>query len=109
MVIKSAELVSAIERVMCVASSETRRIKLDVDGKETLTISANSDDGDAVETLSIDYNGAPVVAAFNGKYLLDALEKIVKARITFGEEMAPAILQEDETQTPKFVVMPMAV
>lgn len=106
------QLGSKVRRAMIVAKDSANRLRFK-GNEETLLIAARSEEkGDAKEELNMMSNNGDLEIAFNGKYVLDALEPIsgpgIKVEMT--ESMRPAIFRSaDEEKNYFCVIMPMSL
>jgi DNA polymerase-3 subunit beta len=97
---------------MIVAKDSANRLRFK-GNEETLLIAARSEEkGDAKEELAMISTNGELEIAFNGKYVLDALEPIsgpgIKVEMT--ESMRPAIFRSVEEDKHYFcVIMPMSL
>jgi DNA polymerase III subunit beta len=110
--LESDQLSSKVKRAMIVARDNASRIRFKGD-EDTLLVSARSEEkGDAKEELTMISQNGDLEIAFNGKYVLDALDPIdgpgVKVEMT--EPMRPAVFRAaDEDKNYYCVVMPMSL
>jgi DNA polymerase III subunit beta len=91
-VVDVAALVEAIKRVALV-TDRVAQVRMEF-GEEGLRLAAGGDDvGSAEEELPCEFEGAPLVIAFNPGYLLDALGALhtERARLTFTTPNRPAL------------------
>ncbi|MCA1008604.1 DNA polymerase III subunit beta [Rhodococcus hoagii] len=89
-----APLIDAIKRVALVAERGAQ-VRLEFNS-EGLVLSAGGDDaGRAEEALEADFQGEPLVIAFNPGYLIDGLNSLHSERVTFGftTPSRPAVLR----------------
>jgi len=78
--------------------------------KNTLEIrSVNPDIGEAKETLSIDYKGAPLSMGFNARYFIDALQVMESENVVLelNEAVSPALLRGEKEPGFLALIMPM--
>lgn len=93
-VVESAALVEAIKRVQLV-TDRVAQVRMEF-GDDGLRLSAGGDEvGSAEEELPCEFDGAPLVIAFNPGYLLDALGVLhtSRARLTFTTPNRPALMR----------------
>lgn len=106
------QLGSKVRRAMIVAKDSANRLRFK-GNEETLLIAARSEEkGDAKEELNMISTNGDLEIAFNGKYVLDALEPIsgpgIKVEMT--ESMRPAIFRSADEEKQYFcVIMPMSL
>jgi DNA polymerase III subunit beta len=98
----------AMQRASILSNEKYRGVRLTL-GENSMVVEANNpEQEEAVETVEIDYTGAPMEIGFNVNYLLDALAAVDGERVRIGVTDANSsclIFGDDETA--KFVVMPM--
>lgn len=97
-----APLVDAIKRVALVAERGAQ-VRLEFNS-EGLVLSAGGDDaGRAEEALEADFQGEPLVIAFNPGYLIDGLNSLHSDRVTFGftTPSRPAVLRPAGEEEPQ--------
>jgi DNA polymerase III subunit beta len=107
--IKVADLMGALRRVKLMADERSHAIRLRFAADKTLFVVAPAtEQGDASESLSVEYDGPEIEAAFNADYLEEGLEAI-------GDE-AVIKLKDGNSQTEfvpaagddfRYIVMPM--
>jgi DNA polymerase-3 subunit beta len=93
-VVESAALVEAIKRVQLV-TDRVAQVRMEF-GDDGLRLSAGGDEvGSAEEELPCEFEGTPLVIAFNPAYLLDALGALhtSQARLTFTTPNRPALMR----------------
>lgn len=106
------ELYTNVKRAMILAKDTANRIRFSGTG-DKVVISARSDDkGEAKEEVPVVGKNGDVEIAFNGRYVMDALQAMnsdgVRAEMT--ESSRPAVLRPTEGGDDHFcVVMPMAI
>lgn len=70
------EMIHALRRVRVLCSTQSQQVRLALEAG-ALSISTNTPEvGDAIETLSTEYDDEPMEIAFNALYLLDVLRHI---------------------------------
>lgn len=110
--INRGELLAAVKRAMIFARDMANIVVIDIND-QTVTVSANSSDsGSSETTLAVEDTGAPVRIAFNGHYLIDALNaaRTEDVLLSLNAENNPAVLREcDEASTWIHVMMPMHI
>lgn len=115
--VEADQLSDRVKRALIVARDAANRLKFKGDG-ETIIISARSEErGDAKEELAMVPQNGDVEIAFNGKYVQDALEPIIRmagsagpgARIEMTENSRPALFRPADDDGYFCVIMPMAL
>ncbi len=100
--VEVAPLVEAIKRVALVAERGAQ-VRLEFNS-EGLLLSAGGDDaGRAEESLEADFQGEPLIIAFNPGYLIDGLSSLHSERVLFGftTPSRPAVLRPAGEETPE--------
>ncbi len=114
-VIRSADLLTSIQRVLEFADARSNGVRLHL-AENTLTISSSTPElGESEETLAVSYTSEPITIGFNGSYLVEFLRTIgekgamrlsLKDANTAGV-LVPEIMNLDYQQ--RYVVMPMRI
>ena len=92
----SDEMRSAIRRVALMADERTRSVKLTIRTGEIEIGAQSSEEGEANEKVSADYNGEEIQIGFNSQYLQEFLN-VVGASAEAAEEAAPEQETDGET------------
>jgi len=112
-VIRTADLLTSIQRVLEFSDERTNGVKLHLESN-TLTISSSAADrGESEETLAVSYSAEPITIGFNGTYLVEFLRAIGEKgamRLSLKDANSAGLLVP-ESMNPEFqqqyVVMPM--
>jgi DNA polymerase-3 subunit beta len=103
------ELVAAVRKAALLTNKESQSVRWAFDeGALTLTSRA-AEVGEAHVTVDIEYEGEPAEVAFNPAYVLDGLNVIEDATVTFEfrNPSSPAKMTDGEEFT--YVVMPISI
>ncbi len=92
----SIEFKDAVARVSLMADERTRSVKLTFKANEIEVTAHSSEEGEAVEKVEADYNGAEVIIGFNAQYLQDFLNVAASA-----ESEATGIQKETDGEKVK--------
>jgi DNA polymerase-3 subunit beta len=106
-------LTNAVKRVALLSNERSRAVKIQIDkGKVDIT-SSSPDLGEAKETLSVDYTGAPMQICFNAQYVLDFLSAVSTDLVSLElkDEVSQALMKPvgAEGYDYTYVIMPMRV
>ena len=79
-------------------------------GKLVLTVT-NPDSGSATEELEVEYDSDPLDIGFNSRYLLDIAAQIEGevAVLKLADPGSPTLIQEKDSASALYVLMPMRV
>ena len=71
----------------------------------------NPDSGSASEELEVEYASEPLDIGFNSRYLLDIAAQIdgERAVLKLSDHSSPALIQDRESKSALYVLMPMRV
>jgi DNA polymerase-3 subunit beta len=110
-VVESNRVASAIRRVALMADERSHAVKFEaVDGQISIT-SQSSEMGEAGDTISVDYSGPEITAAFNAQYLLDFFNVIQEGDVIFefkdGNSQTQLRSKDDAEYDFRYIVMPM--
>ena len=106
-------LTNAVKRVALLSNERSRAVKVQIDkGKVDIT-SSSPDLGEAKETLTVDYAGAPMQICFNAQYVLDFLSAVSTDLVSLElkDEVSQALMKPvgAEGYDYTYVIMPMRV
>jgi DNA polymerase III subunit beta len=106
-------LTNAVKRVALLSNERSRAVKIQIDkGKVDIT-SSSPDLGEAKETLTVDYSGAPMQICFNAQYVLDFLSAVSTDLVSLElkDEVSQALMKPvgAEGYDYTYVIMPMRV
>jgi len=106
-------LTNAVKRVALLSNERSRAVKIQLDkGKVDIT-SSSPDLGEAKETLTVDYAGAPMQICFNAQYVLDFLSAVSTDLVSLElkDEVSQALMKPvgAEGYDYTYVIMPMRV
>ena len=109
LVIERERLLHGVRRMALVAHERSRGFKLSLRDGELELSTSNPDLGEARETLQVDYQGERLEAAFNARYVLEALGAMSSKEVVLEllEEMAPAQIRPADDADQIAVIMPM--
>lgn len=106
------ELYENVRRAMILAKDNANRVRFSGHGDKVVISARSEDRGEAKEEVPIISKNGEVEIAFNGRYIMDALQSMptegVVAEMT--EPARPAVIRPSEGGEDRFcVVMPMAL
>jgi DNA polymerase-3 subunit beta len=109
--VQRTALVSALRRVAVMADDRTRAVRLALTPGMLTLSSASQEQGEAEESLEVDYAGAEVTIGFNWRYLLDALgfgdkEEVV---VEVKDGLSPGVVRSAGDEGYCCVIMPMRI
>lgn len=105
------ELLSALDRLSILAKSSNNVVRCVVENG-TMTLTANSDLGNAEDTLEVDYDDKKVDLHFNYRYIVDCLKAIddETVNLCFGkDERSPFFVQPTDNGDYKYLILPVRV
>lgn len=110
--IDRVELYENVKRAMILAKDNANRVRFSGKGDKVVISARSEDRGEAKEEVAIISKNGEVDIAFNGRYIMDALQSMptegVVAEMT--EPSRPAVIRPIEGGEDRFcVVMPMAL
>jgi DNA polymerase-3 subunit beta len=106
-------ITGAIRRVALLSNERSKALKMEI-GPDKVEISSSSPEfGEARESLTVDYAGAPVRTSFNAQYLLDFLNVVGTDSVAMElkDEVSQAVMKPVGTEDFEYtyVLMPMRV
>lgn len=98
---------AALRRAALVTSRDAQSVKLQF-AEGALTVSAQSSEGSAEETLEVELAGTPETVGFNPEFLLDALGVLAEEQVRFewNDRKSPGRITEG---TYTYVIMPVSI
>ena len=111
MVMPTADLAQAVDRVATISTDKSRAIKLAMaPGKLTLT-AISPDAGRAVDEVDVDYQSDMMEIGFNARYVLDITGQIEgnDIELVLADAGAPTLLRDPKDSSTLYVLMPMRV
>jgi DNA polymerase-3 subunit beta len=107
------ELNKAVKRAALMADDRTRAVRFHLQPGKLSIQSNNAEEGEAHETIGIDYEGEEVEIGFNAQYLQEFLNVAGDGNVVFefknGNAQAQFRPAEDDSLDYRYVVMPMRV
>lgn len=114
-VIRSAELMTSIERVLQFSDERSNGVKFHL-ADNTLKIRSSAPDrGESEETLAVSYSAEPITIGFNGNYLVEFLRSVGdkgSMRLSLKDSTSAGLLIPESMSMEfqqQYVVMPMRV
>lgn len=105
------DFAKAADRVATISSEKSRAVKISLaDGSVSLSV-RSSDAGEAEETLTVDYDGAPLELGLNSRYLADVLAVLDgdTVNLALGDAGSPTLFTTPADEAFLAVLMPMRV
>jgi DNA polymerase III subunit beta len=106
-------LTNAVKRVALLSNERSRAVKFQIDKGKVDVTSSSPDLGEAKETLTVEYSGAPMQICFNAQYVLDFLSAVSTDVVTLDlkDEVSQAVMKPvgAEGYDYTYVIMPMRV
>jgi DNA polymerase-3 subunit beta len=106
-------ITNAIRRVALLSNERSKAVKMEIGGGKVEISSSSPEFGEARESLTVEYAGAPVRTSFNAQYLLDFLNVVGTDAVVMElrDEVSQAVMKpvggEDFDYT--YVLMPMRI
>ncbi|AEH50951.1 DNA polymerase III subunit beta [Pseudothermotoga thermarum] len=110
-VVSTDELVEALKRALVIAKRGTESIRVDVT-EDILRISSRSPDyGEAQEEIDVRKDGEDILAAFNPKFLIEALRHIdsEEVELNFVDSTSPLQINPVDVSGYLYIVMPIRI
>jgi DNA polymerase-3 subunit beta len=114
-VVRSAELSSAIQRVAQFADERSGAIRLRLEGNELKISSSSTESGESEDVIDTPYAGDPIAVGFNSNYILDFLKALSnegEVRLEFKDAQSAGQLRPEDPDAEyrsKYVLMPMRI
>jgi len=110
-IIDRIRLDQTLRRSMIVSNEFTHDVRLQFSAGGVHVSAHNTEQEQSEEHVEADYSGREVSIGFNGRYLRDVLGAIQteRVRIRFKDELSPVLMLEEDSESAKYVVMPMRI
>ena len=114
LLMQKSEVSGCLRRVSIMASDRVEGVKLSLRDNALELSSYHQDFGDAMEEVSVVYQGSTLDVGFNARYLIDALNAIDTDEVTMElrDEGSPGILKPTRggpLQDQICIIMPMRI
>lgn len=102
-------LLEAVRKMLILSDERYRVVRVSLENDAMELVSTNPDLGEAQESLKITYQGEPMVAGFNARYFMDALQAMESEEITIGfiDDSKPCVIQGEADRGFLGLIMPM--
>lgn len=99
----------SLKFVSLFASSKTHNVRLSLSDEGLELYASDPDRGEAKKVVPIEYEGQPVKAGFNFRYLKDVLGAIEGDAVSIEiiDTLSPTLVRDPDREEMLFVVMPM--
>jgi len=106
-----APLLASLQRTAIMTSDKFKGVRLNLEPGTLRVASNNAEQEEAVDELDIDYGGDAIEIGFNVTYLIDALASMGQdmVKISLSDGNSSALLTLPESDSFKYVVMPMRI
>ncbi len=103
------ELMDALKRIMIVAKRGSEAVKIMSGEGELILETRSPDSGEGLESIDAEVEGSEITAAFNPKFLMDALKHIKspEVELLFVSQSAPLKLKPADTEEYFYIIMPI--
>lgn len=108
-IIPKQQFKETLTRVSVLANEKFKGVTFDISDNLLKITTHNPEHDEGEEELAIDYQGEPLIIAFNAAYLLDAIANLDgdKASLTIAANASSCFIEEPNQDAYKFIVMPM--
>jgi len=100
---------SALQRAAILSNEKYRGVKLELSPGKLRIVAHNPEQEEAVEELEAETGVSDLAVGFNVGYLLDALSALAgdKARLNLRDAQSSCLVQEDQSEQARHVIMPL--
>ncbi len=109
--IKRKVLLESLNRIKLFTEDMFHTISLDINNHQMILSSENIELGNAKDKIDIEYEGEPLVLAFNCKYFIETLQvmegEFINAYI--NSKTSPSLIESDEDPGFTSIIMPMQI
>jgi DNA polymerase-3 subunit beta len=114
-VVRSAELSAAIQRVAQFADERSGAIRLRLEANELKISSSSTESGESEDVIDTPYSGEAIAVGFNSNYILDFLKALGnegEVRLEFKDAQSAGQMRPEDPDAEyrsKYVLMPMRI
>lgn len=100
-----------LRRIMIVANEFTHDVRLQFGSGEVLISAHNTEQEEAEESISVEYDGPALEVGFNARYLRDTLNVMGASYVHMAlkDALSPILVMEEGNDVSRYVVMPMRI
>ncbi len=104
-------LIEAMRKMLILSNERYRAVKVSLENDIMELISTNPDLGEGQEKIKVEYKGDRLVAGFNPRYFLDALQSMESeiVSLSFIDNSKPCVIKGESDQGFLGLIMPMRV
>ena len=104
-------LLASLQRTAIMTTDKFKGVRLNLEPGLLRVASSNAEQEEAVDELDIDYGGDAIEIGFNVSYLIDALASMEQdmVQIALADGNSSALVTRPDSQSFKYVVMPMRI
>jgi DNA polymerase-3 subunit beta len=108
--VEPAALSRAVDRVATISSEKSRAIRLSFSNNKLELSATSEENGEASETIEVNYQGDAMEVGFNSRYVLEMLTGIEgTAKFGFSDSGSPAVVEDAANVGALYVIMPMRI
>ncbi len=108
-VVSRDDVLDALKRVMVIAKRGSDAVKVTLQEGTLIMTSRSPDYGEATEEVEADVEGQEITAAFNPKFLTEAIRRVdtPEVELLFVSETAPLKIKPSDREDYFFIIMPI--
>jgi DNA polymerase-3 subunit beta len=109
--IRRSDLIQSLKLISIVAPPKTGNVRISFEGGQCEVYSHDAEQGEARESIAIQYAGPNVQAGYNFRYLLDVLNVLDGEEVSMEiiDTLSPTMIRDGDRDDMLFVVMPMRI
>ncbi len=103
------KILHSLRRMSVMSTERFNGVKIEVYNQRIVLTSTNPDVGEAKDEIDVSYNGDPLEAGYNVRYLIDAMEAVDENIVSFevrGDE-GPGVIRAADNKDYMCIVMPV--
>jgi len=103
------QILHSLRRMGVMSTERFSGVKIDVHDQRMVLTSTNPDVGEAKDEIDVSYNGDPIEAGYNVRYLIDAMEPVDENIVSFevrGDE-GPGVIGSAGNKDYMCIIMPV--
>ncbi|MEA1970517.1 MAG: DNA polymerase III subunit beta, partial [Thermodesulfobacteriota bacterium] len=103
------QILHSLRRMSVMSTERFSGVKIEVYDQRMVLTSTNPDVGEAKDEIDVSYNGDPLEAGYNVRYLIDAMEPVVENIVSFKmrSDEGPGVIGSAGNKDYMCIVMPV--
>jgi len=103
------QILHSLRRMSVMSTERFSGVKIEVYNQRMVLTSTNPDVGEAKDEIDVSYNGDPLEAGYNVRYLIDAMDPIAESTVSFRirNDEGPGVIESLGSGEYMCIIMPI--